>query len=81
MLISGIAKKVQKGGRHVTQEDISSAKQAGASDLELHDTVLIAAAFCMYDRYVDGLGTWRPEPAEACRVIGERLASQGYLPT
>jgi hypothetical protein len=51
---------VQKGGKHVTQEHIARSRKEGASDVEIHDTVLIAAAFCMFNRYVDGLGTWAP---------------------
>jgi uncharacterized peroxidase-related enzyme len=56
----GIAGKVQKGGKFVTATDIELARAGGASDIEIHDTVLIAAAFCMYNRYVDGLATWNP---------------------
>ncbi|HEX5434828.1 MAG TPA: peroxidase-related enzyme, partial [Candidatus Angelobacter sp.] len=52
-----IAAKVQKGGKNVTTEDVADARRHGATDLEIHDTVLISAAFCMYNRYVDGLGT------------------------
>ena len=74
-----IAGHVQKGGKHVTGEDIEHARQAGATDLEIHDTVLIAAAFCMYNRYVDGLATWAPANPEAYRAMGARLAEQGYL--
>src|SRR5688572_28761733 len=55
-----IAASVQKGGKHVTSEQVTKAKTLGATDLEIHDTVLIAAAFCMFNRYVDGLGTWAP---------------------
>ena len=50
-----IAAKVQQGGKFVTEEDIEKAKQNGATDIDIHDTVLIAAAFCMFNRYVDGL--------------------------
>jgi len=53
-----IAGKVQLGGKHVTSEDVDQARQLGATDLEIHDTVLIAAVFCMCNRYVDGLATW-----------------------
>jgi uncharacterized peroxidase-related enzyme len=56
-----IAGKVQLGGKHVTAEDIASARDLGATDLEIHDTVLIAAVFCMCNRYVDGLDTWAPQ--------------------
>jgi uncharacterized peroxidase-related enzyme len=55
-----IARSVQKGGEHVTTEQVEKAKQAGATDMEIHDTVLIAAAFCMFNRYTDGLDTWPP---------------------
>src|SRR6202167_1115989 len=73
-----IAGKVQKGGKHVTGEDVERARQQGAIDKEIHDTVLIAAAFCMYNRYVDGLGTWQPQDSESYREMGERMAHQGY---
>ncbi|RNI32810.1 carboxymuconolactone decarboxylase family protein [Hanamia caeni] len=57
-----IAGSVQKGGKNVTAEQIKTARALGATDKEIHDTVLIAAAFCMFNRYVDGLGTWaRPD--------------------
>jgi uncharacterized peroxidase-related enzyme len=74
-----IAGEVQKGGKHVTAANIERARQAGATDLEIHDTVLIAAAFCMYNRYVDGLGTWAPKDPEAYLAMGARLAEQGYV--
>ena len=75
-----IAGKVQQGGKSVKTEDIERARQQGATDREIHDTVLIAAAFCMYNRYVDGLGTWAPADApEAYRQQGARLAREGYI--
>lgn len=73
-----IAAKVQKSGREVQESDIDKAKDEGATDREIHDTVLIAAAFCMYNRYVDGLGTWAPEEKEAYEETGRRLAHEGY---
>src|SRR5450755_3692849 len=74
-----IAGKVQKGGKQVTSEDVSRARQHGATDKEIHDTVLIAAAFCMYNRYVDGLATWQPTDPAAYREMGESMAHQGYV--
>lgn len=74
-----IAKKVQVQGNKVTEEDIEAAKAEGATDREIHDTVLIAAAFCMYNRYVDGLGTWAPEEKEAYNETGKMLANKGYI--
>ncbi len=73
-----IAGKVQQGGKHVTQEDVEAARQQGATDLEIHDTVLIAAAFCMYNRYVDGLATWQPQEESMYAQMGKHLASEGY---
>ena len=73
-----IAGKVQKGGKQVTTDDVARARQHGASDKEIHDTVLIAAAFCMYNRYVDGLGTWHSREREAYREMGQRMAHEGY---
>jgi uncharacterized peroxidase-related enzyme len=73
-----IAGKVQKSGKLVIPEDVARARAKGASDKEIHDTVLIAAAFCMYNRYVDGLATPQPLGREAYREMGERMAHQGY---
>lgn len=74
-----IAAHVQEGGKKVTPADIEAARKLGATDREIHDTVLIAAAFCMYNRYVDGLGTWAPKEKEAYNEMGRRLAHEGYL--
>jgi uncharacterized peroxidase-related enzyme len=74
-----IAHQVQKGGKHVTHADIQEARKQGATDREIHDTVLIAAAFCMYNRYVDGLATWAPQEDMAYMGIGKQLAEHGYL--
>jgi uncharacterized peroxidase-related enzyme len=74
-----IAGKVQKSGKEVQSEDIEIAKQNGATDKEIHDTVLIAATFCMYNRYVDGLGTWAPQAIEDYDEMGEKMAHEGYL--
>lgn len=74
-----IAHKVQQSGKSVTVDDINNAKNRGASDIEIHDTVLISAAFCMYNRYVDGLGTWAPLNNDAYIETGNRLAKLGYM--
>lgn len=73
-----IAKKVQVLGNKVKEEDIEAARAEGATDTEIHDTVLISAAFCMFNRYVDGLGTWAPKEKEAYDDTGKRLAHEGY---
>src|SRR5271167_1392722 len=74
-----IASKVQKDGKLVTTSDVEEARRHGATDIEIHDTVLIAAAFCMYNRYVDGLATWQPHDENLYDKMGEQRAREGYL--
>ena len=74
-----IASKVQKDGKLVMTADVEEARNAGATDIEIHDTVLIAAAFCMYNRYVDGLATWQPHDEELYRQRGKKTAREGYV--
>ena len=70
---------VQKGGKNVTEDQIVKAKSLGATDREVHDTVLIAAAFCMFNRYVDGLATWAPQDREIYVKRGKQRAEDGYI--
>ncbi|MDR3713706.1 MAG: carboxymuconolactone decarboxylase family protein [Puia sp.] len=74
-----IAAAVQKGGKSVSEEAISQARSFGATDKEIHDTVLIAAAFCMYNRYVDGLATWAPSDRQFYIDRAPRRAEEGYI--
>jgi len=73
-----IAGKVQQDGKLVTSVDVDAARQEGATDMEIHDTVLIAAAFSMYNRYVDGLGTMQPTDPAMYAQMGQHLAEEGY---
>jgi uncharacterized peroxidase-related enzyme len=73
-----IAAQVQQSGKNVTTDSIKKAKEEGATDLEIHDTVLIAALFCLYNRYVDGLATVTPAQPEFYKGLGERLKQHGY---
>jgi uncharacterized peroxidase-related enzyme len=73
-----IAGKVQLGGKYVTEEDIAAAREVGATDLEIHDTVLIAAVFCMCNRYVDGLDTWAPQDPGIYRERAALIVEHGY---
>jgi uncharacterized peroxidase-related enzyme len=73
-----IAGKVQHSGKDVTPADVERARREGATDLEIHDTVLIAAMFCMCNRYVDGLATWAPEDPAFYRQRATRIAAEGY---
>jgi uncharacterized peroxidase-related enzyme len=74
-----IAAKVQQGGLNVTAADVDAARAQGATDVEIHDTVLIAAAFCMFNRYVDGLATMTPDDPDAYLPRARILVEQGYL--
>ena len=73
-----IAGKVAESGKQVAEADIARARQHGATDLEIHDTVLIAAAFCMFNRYVDGLATWAPDDPDFYRQRAALVAENGY---
>jgi len=73
-----IAAKVQNGGKFVTTEDIAKAKANGADDKDIHDTVLIAAAFCMFNRYVDGLATTAPTDMDSYPLRAKQIVDNGY---
>ena len=75
-----IAAAVQQSGLSVTVGQVTEARAAEATDLEIHDTVLIAAAFCMMNRYVDGLATLAPDDPEVYAAGAQRLIQHGYLP-
>jgi alkylhydroperoxidase/carboxymuconolactone decarboxylase family protein YurZ len=73
-----IAGRVQADAKTVTSALVEAARAEGATDLEIHDTVLIAAAFCMYNRYVDGLATLQPHDPSMYDEMGKHLAGYGY---
>ena len=73
-----IAGKVQILGKEVLPEDIAAARLLGADDREIHDTVLIAAAFSMFNRYVDGLASFTPTDVATYEEMGKRMAEKGY---
>jgi len=73
-----IADKVRQDGRLVTEQDVEMAREEGADDQAIHDTVLIAAMFCMFNRYVDGLATLTPKDPKVYDEIGARIAAKGY---
>jgi len=74
-----IAASVQKDGKQVTESQIQEARNNEATDKEIHDTVLIAASFCMFNRYVDGLGTWAPADRQFYVNRAPQRALEGYL--
>lgn len=73
-----VAARVREDAKSVTPELIAECRRHGATDLDIHDTVLIAAAFCMYNRYVDGLATLQPRDRQTYDEMGQRMASSGY---
>jgi uncharacterized peroxidase-related enzyme len=73
-----VAGKVQILGKEVTEEDVDVARKQGATDKEIHDTVLIAAAFSMFNRYVDGLASFTPTDEKEYEAMGKRMAEKGY---
>lgn len=73
-----IAGKVQLSGKLVADEDVAHARKQGATDRDIHDTVLIAATFCMFNRYVDGLASLTPTDPMIYEAMGKRLATVGY---
>jgi uncharacterized peroxidase-related enzyme len=77
-LLLEIAGKVQQSGRLVSENLIHANRATGATDLEIHDTVLIAAVFCMFNRYVDGLQTFTPTESEIYAQMGEHMVTNKY---
>ena len=74
-----IAARVQVLGKEVKPEDIKAARELGANDREIHDTVLIAATFSMFNRYVDGLASFTPTDPEEYNAMGKRMVEKGYV--
>lgn len=74
-----IAGHVQADARTVSSALVEAARAEGATDGDIHDTVLIAAAFCLYNRYVDGLATLTPTDPAAYKAMGERMGTLGYV--
>lgn len=74
-----IAAAIQRGGQEVQKQDVAAAREAGATDREIHDTVLISAAFCMYNRYVDGLATTLPDSPAGYAMFAEVIVDAGYM--
>lgn len=74
-----VAEEVQTGGDHVKDATVEAARKQGATDVEIHDTVLIAAAFCMYNRYVDGLAAFTPTDPAAYEMVAQRIVTNGYV--
>ncbi len=73
-----IARGVRRDPRAVARAEIERALEAGATDADTQLAVLIASAFCMYNRMVDGLRAPTPPSAEAFRERAAQIAEHGY---
>jgi len=73
-----LAEQVQQGGNKVTSALIDSLKTLGCSDQEIHDTVLISSLFCMFNRYLDGLGIVSHGTTFSLNERGKHIALHGY---
>lgn len=74
-----IADRVRNSGKDLTSGDVERARAEGAADEEIHDTILIAAAFSMFNRYVDGLATSTPTDPDVYDRMGQKMAREGYV--
>jgi hypothetical protein len=76
-----VPRVVRRNARELTRDDVARALEAGASDADTQLAVLIASAFCMYNRMVDGLRARTPSSADAYRDRAAEIAEYGYSDT
>jgi len=74
----GVAMVVREHGRKLRSVDVESARDAGATDEDVQLAVLIASAFCMYNRMVDGLRARTPADVSAHYARAKQIAQFGY---
>jgi uncharacterized peroxidase-related enzyme len=73
-----IARTVGRDPLELTKEDVAAAQGAGASEADVQLAVLIAAAFSMYNRMVDGFRARTPGDPAAYRERAGEIAERGY---
>jgi uncharacterized peroxidase-related enzyme len=73
-----IAGVVRRNPLELTAAHVEGAKSAGATDGDVQLAVLIASAFSMYNRLVDGLRAMTPPTTEPYAEPARRIADQGY---
>jgi uncharacterized peroxidase-related enzyme len=73
-----IARTVRHDPRRLTAADVETATDAGASDADVQLAVLIAAAFSMYNRMVDGFRARTAPTTDAYRERADQIAEHGY---
>jgi uncharacterized peroxidase-related enzyme len=73
-----IARTVRRDPRKLTRTDIDAATGAGATDGDVQLAVLIASAFSMYNRLVDGFRARTPANVDVYRDRASEIAEHGY---
>ena len=73
-----IARTVQHAPLRLTEAEVAIAIDAGATDADVQLAVLIASAFSMYNRLVDGFRAKTPPTAEAYQARAAEIAEHGY---
>jgi uncharacterized peroxidase-related enzyme len=73
-----IAGQVRGEVKPLPAELVAAAREEGATDEEIHDTVLIAASFCLFNRYVTCLDTDIPTDMSVYDESAERIVNRGY---
>ncbi len=73
-----ISRTVRRDPLDLTAADVEAALATGATDADVQLAVLIAAAFSMYNRMVDGFRARTPPTAEAYRERAGEIAANGY---
>ena len=73
-----IARTVRGDARDLTARDVAAAHSAGASEADVQLAILIASAFSMYNRIVEGFRAKTPPTAEAYRARAQEIAAHGY---
>jgi uncharacterized peroxidase-related enzyme len=73
-----IARTVRREPRDLTSADVAAARAAGAADADVQLAVLVAAAFSMYNRMVEGFRAKTAPSADAYRARAEEIAAHGY---
>lgn len=73
-----ISQVVRRDPLELTSADVAAARDAGATDGDVQLAVLIAAAFSMYNRMVDGFRARTAPTPDAYRESAGAIAEYGY---
>jgi uncharacterized peroxidase-related enzyme len=75
-----IASIVRREPRELSSAEVGLATEAGATDADIQLAVLIAAAFSMYNRLVEGFRARTAPTPDAYRERAVEIAEHGYSP-